>query len=359
MLKVKDLTIRAESFLVDSVSFEVAQESCHVILGPTGSGKTLILESLAGIRRIETGVFSLAGQDITHTVPERRNIAYLPQDLALFPTMTVKKNIAYSLRFKGMDKKERDLKVMSIANNLSINKLLDRNIHHLSGGEKQRVALARALVAGNSMMLLDEPLSSLHTSLRREIWYLMQEIRQAHRLTLLMVTHDLEEALFLGDTISIMDAGKQLQTGLKQDVFNFPQSMDAARIVGVENYFEAIVQQKEKDHLILYSPLFDTSFKVKQLSPAQTILDDGKVILGIRANSLVPAEPRQHEKTNNVVSFRVIHAYEKGNGITLLLKNEKNNNIKVIAELRKNRCNAAPGQEMKIFFPEDELMVFS
>lgn len=359
MLAVKDLTLHAGAFQVDGVSFEVAQGSCHILLGPTGSGKTLILESVAGLRRTRAGRICLVEQDITFTVPEQRNIAYLPQDLALFPTMTVKDNIGYSLRIKGSGKREKDAKIMSLASSLGIGGLLDRKIHNLSGGEKQRVALARALAAGSNLILLDEPLSSLHINLRREIWYLLQAIRKEHKLTFLMVTHDLDEALFLGDTISIIHAGLLLQTGTKKEVFNWPLSLDVARIVGVENFFPAFVERAKEDHLIIRIPAVDATFKVKKPTQGRLFGKNDRVILGIRANNLIPAEPGEKLAKTNAASFQVEGVYEKGSGVTILLKHASSRDTTAVVELHRNSCTAVPGQDINIIFPNEAIMIFA
>ncbi len=361
MLEVKGLSIHAGTFQVKGVSFTVAQGGCHVLLGPTGSGKTLILESIAGLRRIQAGSIWLTGRNISRTVPEKRNMAYLPQDLALFPTMSVRENIGYGLRFKGMGKKERAERIMGLASRLGIVGILERQIHNLSGGEKQRVALARALATGSMMMLLDEPLSSLHCSLRREIWYLLESVRREHKLTFLLVTHDLEEAFFLGETISIMHGGLLLQTGTKKEVFNSPASLEAARIVGVENFFPAFVQQVGENYLRLHSPSLDTFFKVKRCLPGGLFKEGDSVILGIRANSFILTASKDNGKDNreNTVSFMVEGVYEKGTNTTLLLKHARDSNSTAVAELHRNGFMAFPGQKVDLVFPGEEIMVFS
>ncbi len=357
MLEVKDLTLCAGAFQVNRVSFRVAKGSCHVLLGPTGSGKTLILESVAGLRRLQEGSIQLAGDEISGTFPEKRKIAYLPQDLALFPTMTVKENIAYSLRISGLAKRERYARVKDIAVSLGIGEILERNINYLSGGEKQRVALARALVAGSRMMLLDEPLSSLHTGLRREIWHLLQRIRKEHNLTCLMVTHDLDEALFLGDTISIIHGGRLLQTGGKNEVFNRPNSLETARIVGVENFFTAEVTGREGDCLWLHCRTLNASFIVEKRGNFSCQEGDG-VTLGIRANNLILTEPGVQRGETNGADLVVEEVYERGSSVTVLLREGGNRNIIAMAEQHKQNYPVSPGQKVKLLFPKENIMLY-
>ena len=358
MLEVNDLTLRAGAFQVNEVSFRVAEGSCHVLLGPTGSGKTLILESIAGLRRLQEGTIVLAGEGMGGIFPEKRKIAYLPQDLALFPTMTVKENIGYSLRISGLPKRERDFKIKDLATNLGIGEILERSIHHLSGGEKQRVALARALAAGSRVMLLDEPLSSLHTGLRREVWHLLQNIRKEHNLTYLMVTHDLDEALFLGDTISIMNGGRLLQTGDKNEVFNRPRSLEAARIVGVENFFSAVVKYIEGEYLRLYCPALNASFMVENRGGTRLFQEGDGVTLGIRANNLILAEPGEQPEETNVASFIVEGVYEKGSSATVLLRHEGSRDTIAVAEQHKQTYPVSQGQKVKLLFPVENIMLY-
>lgn len=359
MLKVNELTIRAGTFQANRISFEVPEGSCHVLLGPTGSGKTLVLESVAGLHRPLWGRILLAGQEISGMPPEKRKIAYLPQDLALFPGMAVKDNIAYSLRFNRAGKERRHDRIRDLAKSLGIPGILNRSIHHLSGGEKQRVALARALASGSRMMLLDEPLSSLHVNLRREIWYLLKKIQKEHKITLLMVTHDLDEALFLGNTISILNEGRLLQSGLKNDVFKYPRSQEAARIVGVENYFPAIVRKTGEKDLLLHCPEMKTDFQVQARDAYENFQVNEPVIMGIRSDSLTMANSLEQLGKTNVSRFLVEEVNEKGSSATVLLRHPNNGDLLALAEINRNGAIPTPGQAARILFPSDRVMVFS
>ncbi|MDO9534411.1 MAG: ATP-binding cassette domain-containing protein [Bacillota bacterium] len=361
MLEVKNLTIRAGDFQVRDISFSVQTGSCHVFLGPTGSGKTLILETVAGLRLPESGTIYLSGEEITSTLPEKRKIAYLPQDLALFPNMTVKDNISYSMRINGLDKKESYKRIKSLAQTLEIEGILDRSIHYLSGGEKQRAALARALASGSKMMLLDEPLSSLNTRLRRDIWYLLKKIQSEHGLTYLVVTHDLDEASFLGDTISIIFEGDQLQTGGKNSVFNHPTSIEAAGIVGVENYFKGVVEKIEENFIVIYSEEIGTAFKVEKDNSAFPLKEGAHITMGIRANNLFLAEPDNKSMDTNAAEFVVEAVYEKGSTYTVLLKHLYCKDSKALAEVFKhnNKLSFNIGQTVKVLFPGEYIMILS
>ena len=172
MLEVAELSVRAGGFSLSDISLEVYPSSCHVLLGPTGSGKTLLLESIIGLRNPDKGKILLDGSDITGCPAERRGLAYVPQDLALFPHLTVRENILYPLRIRGSKQNADNGIVRELIESLDIRHVLDRPVSNLSGGERQRTALARAVASGCRTLILDEPLSALHQSLKRELWFL-------------------------------------------------------------------------------------------------------------------------------------------------------------------------------------------
>ncbi len=214
------LKVRAEKRLGNfrlNVDFEMGRGYC-VLLGPTGAGKSVFLEVIAGIIRPDSGEVRLNGVDITSLPPEKRGIGFVPQDYALFPHLNVYKNIAYGLRKVVKDEKER--RVREIAEKLGIAHLLDRKPARLSGGERQRVALARALVIQPKLLLLDEPLSAVDL---RTKGVLMDELRFVQRefeVPVLHVTHDLVEAVMLADEVAVMLNGKIVEKGELKKIFS-------------------------------------------------------------------------------------------------------------------------------------------
>jgi len=218
MLEIRELCLKAGSFSLHNISLILNDLQSHVILGPTGSGKTLLLESIVGFRKPEAGSVTLNGKELLSLPVERREMSYVPQDLALFPHLSVEANILYALRMKGdRDGRKRAL-AESLIDSVRIRSLLMRSTRHLSGGERQRVAFVRALATGYRYLLLDEPLSALHEGMRKELWFLLRELQQKYELTILMVTHSLEEAFFLGNEVSVMIDGTIHQSGSKQAV---------------------------------------------------------------------------------------------------------------------------------------------
>ncbi len=236
MLEVKDLFVKKGSFALDKLSFVVEKNSYFVILGKTGSGKTMLLESVAGLLSGIKGHIFLDGKEITYLSPEERDFGFVYQDFMLFSNMSVKENITYSARYKEIEDKEQLLEDLSEF--LHIKHLLDRDITHLSGGEKQRVALARAIYSKPKLLLLDEPLSAVDPTLRSVIMKLLKSIIKRYNTTIIHVTHNFKEASFLADRIAVMLDGKILQIGRANDVLNRPSSIEVAKFLGFKNIFK-------------------------------------------------------------------------------------------------------------------------
>ncbi len=237
MIRVVGLSKRLGTFQLRGVSFELARGDYAVLLGPTGSGKTVLLETLVGINRPDSGEVWLDGRDVTRWAPERRGIGFVYQRSMLFPNLSVRGNIAYGLRYHGVASGERGWVVERVAELLAIGQLLDRDIAGLSGGEMQKVALARALAIEPRVLLLDEPLAALDPLAKES---LQAELAALHRklgMTIIHVTHDQEEARVLGNVIGILRDGRLVQFGPKDEVFDRPNSPFVARFVGTENVF--------------------------------------------------------------------------------------------------------------------------
>jgi len=201
------VTIRAGGFALQGVSFEVPAGSYGVLMGKTGSGKTTILEALCGLREISAGRILLDGKDVTTLRPADRGIGYVPQDRALFQTMTVRQNLAFAPSIRRWSPAETDARVAELAELLRIVPLLDRLPAGLSGGEAQRVALGRALAAKPKILLLDEPLNALDDETWEGMIGLLGQIRKATGVTTLHVTHRREEARRLADKVFVLADG--------------------------------------------------------------------------------------------------------------------------------------------------------
>jgi ABC-type sugar transport system ATPase subunit len=207
MIRFENISWSAGTFALSGVSFTVPQGSYAVLMGRSGSGKTSLLELLCGLRFPSSGAIWIGDREITNLTPGERGIGYVPQDGALFPTMTVRENIGFALRIRGESGPGSRAAVESLAERLGIAGVLDRKPQHLSGGERQRVALARALAATPTVLVLDEPLSALDEELREDLARLLKEIQRDLKLTTLHVTHHRQEAAQLADHVLRLEHG--------------------------------------------------------------------------------------------------------------------------------------------------------
>jgi len=237
-LTLQNLTIDLDTFYLHDINLDIAAGEYFAILGPTGAGKTVLLEAIAGLHMLKKGTLLLHGEDVTNCPPETRGIGFVYQDYMLFPHMNVAENIAFGLKLRKAASQVIKTKVNHIGKLLNIDHLLHRAPISLSGGEKQRVALARALVIEPQVLLLDEPLSALDPSTREQ---LQEELRHLHNrlnTTIIHVTHDFEEAQALGDRIAIMNQGTIAQVGTPEEIFRTPASEFIANFVGMRNIFK-------------------------------------------------------------------------------------------------------------------------
>jgi ABC-type Fe3+/spermidine/putrescine transport system ATPase subunit len=245
MIKVEGLSILFDSFKITGLNIQIEEEGFHFLLGPTGSGKTLILESIMGLRKPKQGRIWIGGKEVQSLPPEQREISYVPQDLALFPHLKVKENILFGIKAKSLDPKNYERYISDMVEVMKIGPLLERYPANLSGGEKKRVALIRALAPKPKLLLLDEPLSGLDPSIKIEIQYLLKNLHATFRPTTLCVTHDFEEAYFLGDRITVCIDGKVEQVGGRDDIFLRPKSRRVAQFLGAKNLYRTRVAKKE------------------------------------------------------------------------------------------------------------------
>jgi len=236
MLELKNISRNFGGFDLRDINFTVRKGDYFLLLGPSGAGKSLLLEMIAGLTLPDSGSVLLNGSDITTMSIPARRIGIVFQDHAIFPHMTVRKNLAYSLH--GLKKDETERRITNISSRLLMTGLLDRKPATLSGGELQRVALARTLIREPEILLLDEPLSSIDARIKSDLRRLLREIHRGGQ-TIMHVTHDYEEALSLATRIAVMDHGKILQTGTPAEVFQHPRNGFVAHFIGVRNFFPA------------------------------------------------------------------------------------------------------------------------
>lgn len=240
MFEIHKISKKFGAFSIQDISFTVEKGAYFVLLGQSGAGKSVILEILAGLEKVDAGTIILNGEDITHKKIQNRKVGLVFQDFAIFPHKTVFENIAYPLKIKKWSKTDIQKKVNKLAKRMNISHLLNRNTTTLSGGEQQRVALARTLALDPEVLLLDEPLSSLDTILRDDLRGLLRKLNKLGQ-TIIHVTHEYEEAISLADKVAIMHKGSIIQEGLPRDVFMNPKSEFVANLAGIKNFFETII----------------------------------------------------------------------------------------------------------------------
>lgn len=216
------------------------------LLGPSGCGKTTLLRLLSGFETPDTGQIFLQGKDITQVPPEKRQLHMVFQSYALFPHMTIFDNIAFGLQCQKCPQQNIEPRVMAVLQRVKLAHLRDRKPHQLSGGQQQRVAIARAIVNEPLVLLLDEPLSALDHSLRKEMQIELKTLQRRLGITFILVTHDQEEALSLSDRVAVINRGKIEQLGAPRDLYEEPHNLFVADFIGEANLFEAFVERVEE-----------------------------------------------------------------------------------------------------------------
>lgn len=270
---------------VKNLNLEIKEGEFLVLLGPSGCGKTTTLRCIAGLEKPDKGKIKINGKDVTDLPPSKRNLSMVFQNYAVFPHMTVRRNIEFGLRIKKFDKKELEKRVKKAAELLKIEELLERYPSQLSGGQRQRVAIARAIAVEPEILLLDEPLSNLDALLRLKM---RAELKRLHReisATTVYVTHDQVEALSLGDRIAVMFDGEIVQIDEPRKIYDFPSNVKVGGFIGTPpmNFLKGEVAEG-----ILITHGFKIDYKTESIK-------EKEVIIGIRAENIKVCEAEKGE----------------------------------------------------------------
>ena len=226
---------------LNDVSLEIIPGELISLLGPSGCGKTTLLRAIAGFVPIAEGKILIGGEPCMDLPPSKRNLGMVFQDYALFPHMTIARNIGFGLRMRGIRSEDQEPLVEKVVSMLSLEGLEDRYPRQLSGGQQQRVALARALVVEPGVLLLDEPLAALDKKLREEMQIELRALQRRVGITTVFVTHDQEEALSLSDRVAVLEKGRIVQIGTPMEIYEHPLSQFSGLFVGKSNSMEGEV----------------------------------------------------------------------------------------------------------------------
>ncbi len=265
-VQLENVSKRFDDFIaVNNVSLSVERGEIFCLLGASGCGKTTLLRLLAGFEAPSSGRLLIDGQDLAEIPPYRRPVNMMFQSYALFPHMTVERNVAFGLEQEQLSKAEIKRRVGEILDIVKMGPYLKRKPHQLSGGQRQRVALARALVKRPKLLLLDEPLGALDRKLREHTQFELINIQQQLGVTFVVVTHDQEEAMTLATRIGVMDHGEIVQVGTPRQIYEFPQTRFVADFIGSVNLFDGHLVEDEPDFVRVQCPEL----------PAPVLIDHG------------------------------------------------------------------------------------
>lgn len=356
VLQLKNVTKKyGDLVAVDDVSLEIERGKVLSLLGPSGCGKTTTLRIIAGFTSPGDGTVEIAGQNVGHLKPYERNVGLLFQDYALFPHMTVAQNIGYGMRFRGTPKSEIPARVDKMLSLVRLATLGDRYPKQLSGGQQQRAALARALATDPQIVLLDEPLSALDAKLRLELRIELKEILSSVGATTIVVTHDQEEALSLGDEVVVMNAGKIVQRGSPTQIYAEPTSKFVAEFVGRSNWFHATGIRSGN----LNGAAFSTSDGIEirtEFTPTDQV---GVYDLCIRPENIDLIEGVEGDARDyNVLAGTVVDVAPLGADVHVVIELPSKNRLLVVRKNDTGTRAIRPGLSVRVRFSASDVLVF-
>jgi spermidine/putrescine transport system ATP-binding protein len=351
-IRLEGVTKRfAETLAVDDLSLEIERGSFFAMLGPSGCGKTTTLRMIGGFEDPTGGRVFLGGADVTDHPPFRRDVNTVFQSYALFPHLTVERNVAFGLERKKVGKAEVRRRVGEILDLVQLQGLGNRRPSQLSGGQQQRVALARALVNHPRALLLDEPLGALDLRLRRQLQIELKRIQQEVGITFVHVTHDQEEALTMADTIAVMNEGRIEQMGSGEELYERPRTEFVANFLGLSNLIDGSVGSRDGA-----LATFDAEEGERVFVPTDRFanVNGGPIRVGIRPEKIAIAvarpDPESSSSTRNVIHGRVTVASYLGVSIQYLVETKTGRELTVIAPNRDGDAagSIGPGRDVSL-----------
>jgi molybdate/tungstate transport system ATP-binding protein len=317
MIRTDKLLFRIGEFQLNEVSIEVSHSEYFSLLGPAGSGKTLFLECLCGLVQPMSGQIYIDGEDVTNLEPRARGIGYVPQDYALFPNLSVERNIGFGLRVRGHNREAITSKITQVIEMLGIVNLLKRSVYGLSGGEKQRVALARALVMEPKVLLLDEPVCALDEATRQDICAQLHSVQRQLGLTTIHVSHNLEETFSVADRAGILYRGNLQQVGSMNQLLRKPQNEFVAHFMRCRNIFsgEVVAGDSTQDSQ-------STSTKVRAGGVDLVVpgRHEGQIKFVIRPENILLSDKPASNSFDNKLQVKLIRSRDCGNYVQIELQ---------------------------------------
>jgi ABC-type sugar transport system ATPase subunit len=306
VLEVKDLNVQLGKFFLKNINLDVKDGEYFVLLGPTGSGKSVLLESIAGLNAITSGQIWINGKNVTDLNLEHRKIGFAYQDYALYRHLTVRDNISFGLLWRNQKPKEIAKAVDQAIELLGISNLLEKRPWSLSGGESQKIALARAIAVKPDLLILDEPLSAVDSETKEDYERELKELHNRLKLTTIHVTHNFEEAIALGDRIAVIMAGQILQIGTPEEIFRKPKSEFVAKFLMTRNIFEGEVTAGSDGHSI---------FSVEGTKLYVTTTIEGKAHATIRPEDILISREPLHSTATNSLQGTITRIVDRGSVI--------------------------------------------
>ncbi len=351
-LQIKDLTKNFGPFTaLDRVSLDVYKGELVCFLGPSGCGKTTFLRAIAGLDIQTSGTVTQAGKDISALPPSERDFGIVFQSYALFPNLTVEKNISFGLENQKLNRLDIKDRVQELLELVGLADQSKKFPTQLSGGQQQRIALARALATSPGLLLLDEPLSALDAKVRVYLRHEMKTLQRRLGVTTVMVTHDQEEALTMADRIVVMNDGVIEQIGTPTQIYREPSSLFVADFIGAMN------QVKGRSINSNRVTVGETTFTTRQ----HNFEVDSPVVVAIRPEDIVPQEGKEYSSEDNILDLTVVSMEFLGSSWRVSMSNPLLGKALLDTDMSVNaiqRLDVGIGTTITVGLPEDRLWVF-
>lgn len=311
-LQIEDLSVDLGEFQLKNINLDIDEGEYIVLIGPTGSGKSVLLETIIGFYSPDKGIMRLNGKTINNVQPEDRGIGIVYQDNVLFPNMNVYENIAYGAKKKFSEEKINE-KTVSIAKKMKIDHILHRDVTTISGGEAQRTSLARALIVEPKIILMDEPFSALDITTQDKLTALIKKVVRDYKTTVLHVTHNFNDVWNLADRVGVMKDGKIHQLSYIYDVFSRPENNFVAEFVGVQNIFEGRIEEINSESAIieLNNNIRITSADSECIEKIAS-KESKKVLIALRPESIIFSNKGFESSARNQLKGTIIEIIESG-----------------------------------------------